>query len=115
MLGAAHSCANPLTAHFGIVHGVAVGIMLPHVVRLNAADPVAAEVYGRLSPGQDLAAQLTEWLRAAGLPVRLRDAGVPDAASLAPLAPEAAAQWTAQFNPVAVTADECAALYKAAW
>ncbi len=29
MLGAAHSCANPLTARFGITHGVAVGLMLP--------------------------------------------------------------------------------------
>src|SRR5205809_2548601 len=35
MLGAAHSAANPLTAHFGIVHGQAVGMMLPHVVRVN--------------------------------------------------------------------------------
>src|SRR5690606_25520674 len=31
MLGAAHSAANPLTAHFDVVHGWAVGIMLPHV------------------------------------------------------------------------------------
>jgi len=28
MLGAAHSAANPLTAHYGIVHGQAVGMML---------------------------------------------------------------------------------------
>jgi alcohol dehydrogenase len=39
MLGAAHSAANPLTAHCGVIHGVAVGLMLPHVVRFNAADP----------------------------------------------------------------------------
>ena len=39
MLGAAHSAANPLTAHFGIIHGQAVGIMLPHVVRFNAQQP----------------------------------------------------------------------------
>src|SRR5207244_4094722 len=31
MLGAAHSAANPLTAHFDVMHGVAVGVMLPHV------------------------------------------------------------------------------------
>jgi len=36
MLGAAHAAANPLTAHFGIVHGQAVGLMLPHVIRFNA-------------------------------------------------------------------------------
>ncbi len=42
MLGAAHSAANPLTAHFGVAHGMAVGMMLPHVVRFNARDPKAA-------------------------------------------------------------------------
>ena len=36
---AAHSAANPLTAHYGIVHGQAVGLMLPQVIRFNAADP----------------------------------------------------------------------------
>ena len=30
--------ANALTAVCGIVHGVAVGLMLPHVVRFNSAD-----------------------------------------------------------------------------
>ena len=28
MLGGAHSCANPLTAKFHVVHGEAVGVML---------------------------------------------------------------------------------------
>src|SRR5216117_2008671 len=36
MLGAAHSAANPLTAHFNLIHGHAVGVMLPHVVRFNS-------------------------------------------------------------------------------
>ena len=40
MLGAAHACANPLTARYGVAHGVAVGLMLPAVVALNA--PAAA-------------------------------------------------------------------------
>ena len=35
MLGAAHACANPLTARFGLTHGVALAILLPHVVRWN--------------------------------------------------------------------------------
>src|SRR5262245_19871954 len=38
MLGAAHAAANPLTTHFGIVHGQAVGLMLPHVIRFNASE-----------------------------------------------------------------------------
>lgn len=115
MLGAAHSCANPLTAHFGIVHGVAVGIMLPHVVRLNAAEATACTAYHQLSPGHEMADRITGWLGAAGLPMRLRDAGVKQAAALVPLASEAAAQWTAQFNPVPVGAGDFARLYAAAW
>ena len=35
MLGAAHALANPLTAGYGIAHGEAVGLMLPHVIRVN--------------------------------------------------------------------------------
>src|SRR5439155_21251680 len=33
MLGATHACANPVTAHYGTTHGVAIAVMLPHVVR----------------------------------------------------------------------------------
>ena len=36
MLGATHACANPLAALHGTTHGVAIAIMLPHVVRWNA-------------------------------------------------------------------------------
>src|SRR6476469_1664942 len=39
MLGAAHSAANPLTAHHGIVHGQAVGVVLPGIIRFNAKNP----------------------------------------------------------------------------
>src|SRR5205809_2311092 len=49
MLGVCHACANPLTAHYGITHGLAIGILLPHVVRFNAravANLVGAVVEG---------------------------------------------------------------------
>ena len=36
MLGAAHACANPLTAKYQITHGLAVSLMLPHVIELNS-------------------------------------------------------------------------------
>src|SRR5690349_7218815 len=49
MLGAAHSAANPLTAHYGTPHGQAVGLMLPHVVRFNAHDPTAAQAYAEMA------------------------------------------------------------------
>lgn len=46
MLGAAHACANPLTAHYNTEHGVAISLMLPHVVRWNGA--VVGERYANL-------------------------------------------------------------------
>ena len=46
MLGAAHACANPLTARHNLPHGLALAILLPHVVRWNA--PVARERYAAL-------------------------------------------------------------------
>src|SRR3984885_5294915 len=49
MLGAAHAAANPLTAHFGLVHGQAVGMMLPWVVRFNGRDPAARQAYAELA------------------------------------------------------------------
>lgn len=120
MLGAAHSAANPLTTRFGIVHGQAVGMMLPHVVRFNSQDPSARETYrelmahaGETSNGEDLAARLESVLRAAGAPTTLAESGVtPDA--IPELAAQAAAQWTAQFNPRAITAADFESLYRAA-
>ncbi len=46
MLGAAHACANPLTANYNTDHGVAIGLMLPHVVRWNGH--VVADRYREL-------------------------------------------------------------------
>jgi len=55
MLGAAHSAANPLTAHYGIVHGQAVGMMLPHVVRFNGKDEAALQGYAQLASAPEIA------------------------------------------------------------
>src|SRR5213079_2259376 len=47
MLGVCHALANPLTAHYGITHGIAIGILLPHVLRFNAA--AVGGLYGDLA------------------------------------------------------------------
>jgi alcohol dehydrogenase len=116
MLGAAHAAANPLTAHFGVTHGVAVGIMLPWVVRFNAA--TTPELYAELAVtfenAEDLASGLTSWLEVAGLPTSLREAKV-DAAAMPELAKEAADQWTAAFNPRPVGVDDFECLYRSAY
>jgi len=120
MLGAAHSTANPLTARYGTVHGQAVGTMLPHVVRYNAADPEARELYellaryGGVSGGvQGLVGAIEALLGAAELPRSVAEAGV-DEAAIPELARQAAEQWTARFNPRAIGATEFQELYRSA-
>jgi len=122
MLGAAHACANPLTADHGIVHGQAVGLMLPHVVRLNA--DAAADRYAELAREIDpaattataaerLAAWLTTLLGQGRLATTLGGLGIA-APDVPRLAAAAALQWTAGFNPRPATADDLALLYEAA-
>lgn len=113
MLGAAHACANPLTARFEIVHGVAVGLMLPHVIRFNAA--AGANPYADLDESAEhLAERIAGFGRTAGLPSRLRDLAVPQSA-LRELAPLAAAQWTASYNPRPVSSADIERIYHQAW
>jgi alcohol dehydrogenase len=118
MLGVCHSCANPLTAHYGITHGVAIGLMLPHVVRFNAV--AAGEHYSVLAKeaglanADALAARVANFAAVAGLPRSLKEAGV--AAGILPLlADEANQQWTARFNPRPVTESDILELYRTAY
>ena len=78
MLGAAHACANPLTAHFDLTHGVAVGLMLPHVIKFNAETvnghyDELAETAGLKAGSESLAARISALFEMNDLPVRLRD------------------------------------------
>jgi len=128
MLGAAHAAANPLTAHYGVVHGVAVGVMLPHVVRFNGQDAVARHAYAELASAPEIAcvsdghepalealvARLESLLNLAQMPRSLADCGV-KRSKIKTLAEEAARQWTTGFNPRAVTEADFVALYEAAF
>lgn len=124
MLGAAHSAANPLTAHFGTAHGKAVGLMLPHIVRFNSSDASSGQVYhdlalvGRICSSSDapdvasekLAAHIEGLLDLAKLPRSLTDCGAHNG-DLTRLAEEACGQWTAQFNPRTLTTEDFRGLY----
>ena len=128
MLGAAHSAANPLTAHYNIVHGHAVGIMLPLVVRFNAQDPVALQAYAELASTLELArvsdglnsaleallSRLESLLNLAGVPRSLADCGV-ESSKIKQLAEEASRQWTATFNPRPIAVADFITLYEAAF
>ncbi len=112
MLGAAHSCANPLTAKFNVVHGEAVGVMLPHIIRFNSQLPEAAATYASYYSG-DLAKRITELLTLAKMPVKISHYGVKKA-DIPALAEMAMKQWTAQFNPRSLTVADFEELYQKA-
>ena len=133
MLGATHACANPLTAHHGTTHGVAIAVMLPHVVRWNAEHVdggyrTLMNICGvRLPRGSArgtqpdpreaadrLALRLEDLRRAGGLPATLRELGVPRE-NLSALAADAAKQWTGTFNPRPFDAAAALALYERAY
>jgi alcohol dehydrogenase len=113
MLGAAHACANPLTARCDIVHGVAVGVMLPHVVAFNSQN--GANPYAALDDDVERFISLLHRLReAAGLPSSLSALNV-DRELLQELALDAATQWTASFNPRRVDAEALLTCYEMAY
>ncbi len=123
MLGAAHALANPLTAHYGMIHGQAVGMMLPRVIRFNAEH--VGEGYFELAricknapslkqeAAQFLAHRIESIAAIAKIPRSLESLGV-SPGMLTVLADEAAQQWTSKFNPRPVGYNELLSLYQAA-
>jgi alcohol dehydrogenase len=126
MLGATHALANPLTIRYGIAHGQAIGLMLPHVIRFNGRE--FGNWYRDLLEGtsgpngfpdpasgyEGLARFVAELAQRAGLPERLSECGVEEA-KLPELAAEAAKQWTGSFNPRRVGEAELLGLYRTAF
>ncbi len=125
MLGAALSAANPLTARHGVVHGRAVALMVPAVIRHNAVDPAIARLYAELAiearivaAGENVERVVGALLDAverildhAGMPRRLADLGI-DPTGIPALAADAADQWTARFNPRPVDVADFTSLYR---
>jgi alcohol dehydrogenase class IV len=111
-IGAAHSMANPLTKHFNITHGIAVGMVLPYVMLFNA--PAQAKKYKQIafalgvrpeegeddeSIGKKGARKLRSLLNELSLPPNLAKMGVKE--DLIPtMAHEALAQLSIDYNPV---------------
>lgn len=113
MLGAAHACANPLTAHFGIPHGVAVGLMLPAVIRFNG-ETQGARYRGLCENPDALAQKIIALKDRADLPHRLRDLGIARD-RLPSLAKNATEQWTGAFNPRPVDEPAYLSLYESVY
>jgi alcohol dehydrogenase len=91
-LGSAHSMSHSCGAHFGVPHGVANAINLPHVIRFNAgggsdiadryrdlADVLGVEGGGSdAAVGDALASHIEDMTERMGLPTRLSQVGVPE-------------------------------------
>ncbi len=126
MLGAAHALANPLTANYGITHGEAISLMLPHVIRHNGRQVEAwyrelvSSVPSTVFPVQvhsatdALAKFVRHVTRQAGLAATIKECDVPRD-DLPQLATAAAHQWTGNFNPVDLSTDDYLKLYEAAY
>ena len=123
MLGAAHACANPLTARYNIPHGLALALVLPQVVRWNGA--AAKDRYAALlgaprrrardeDPAETLARRVEDFAVAGHLSITLSDAGV-DEDAIPDLAAQAAQQWTGSFNPRPFDAAGAEEIYRAAF
>ena len=120
--------ANPLTARYGVLHGHAVGLMLPAVIRFNAQDAGVAPLYHELAvqgglieagpmngtpPGDKIAGFLRKYQRQTGLPQSLDGLDISDG-DIEVLAADAAKQWTGTFNPRPVGANEFVGMYREA-
>ncbi|MBM4200097.1 MAG: iron-containing alcohol dehydrogenase [Gammaproteobacteria bacterium] len=124
MLGSAHSAANPLTAHFGVTHGHAVSAVLPSIIEYNSESPEVSHLYTRLMVESGLSEEISSTdvvvrelvlrvrglLKSTGLAMSLDNLGIPRKAIPA-LAREASEQWTARFNPRAMTVCDFEAIY----
>jgi maleylacetate reductase len=122
-----HGICHVLGGRTGVAHGVLNAIMLPHVMRFNAATVPAAmsAIADAMGPdshptllqrGMELSAPERVAAMVASLPVpqRLRDAAVPESI-LESAAEEAAANPTVQANPRPVTRTDLHHLLRSAW
>jgi alcohol dehydrogenase class IV len=125
---AVHALAYPLGGHFHIPHGLSNALVLPHVLGFNAN--VAAPLYAELAPlvlgdalragsemeqAEQFIGALADFSQRSGLPMRLRDVGVPQD-MLPTLARDAMLQQRLLVNnPREMTEAHALAIYQVAY
>jgi alcohol dehydrogenase class IV len=126
-LGSVHAMSHPAGAQFGVPHGVANAIHLPHVIRFNAeggadiADRYReiAELFGVESGGSGaevggaLADHIAALVERLGLPTRLSQVGVPES-GIPALVEGAMGDGTTLLNPREPSESDYEELYKRA-
>jgi alcohol dehydrogenase class IV len=122
-LGSVHAMSHPAGAQFGVPHGVANAIHLPHVIQHNAeggaeiADRYRdiADIFDVAEPevGPALAAYITGLIGRLGLPTRLSEVGVPED-GIPDLVEGAMGDGTTLLNPREMSEEDYAELYRRA-
>ncbi|GAX90019.1 iron-containing alcohol dehydrogenase family protein [Effusibacillus lacus] len=107
-LGLAHAIGSALSGHCHVPHGIAIGLLLPHVVEFNSpARPEKAakiaELMGVTADGtaelaEEAAPAVAQLVQDIGLPTRLREVGVPEE-KLADIAQDSFKSGMMKFNP----------------
>jgi len=110
LLGLTHAMAHSLGAVCGLPHGVANGILLPHVMRFNLEEvpellgdigqAMGAAIHGRdrKEAGEAAVSEMETLLKRIDLPVRLRDVGIKEE-SLKTCAELAMSDGSIIYNP----------------
>jgi alcohol dehydrogenase len=114
MLGAAHACAEPLRANYGLAHGAALALVLPTVIEWTAMDEdvmLPPDIFAL--PDFDLPGHLRKLAQRAGLPTSMNEANIPEGA-LPRLADAAVVQWTGKFSPRKFDTEAALEIYRAA-
>jgi alcohol dehydrogenase class IV len=126
-LGSTHAMSHPCGAHYGVPHGVANAINLPHVIRFNAAggsdiadrfrdvnELLGLEVGGDdEAVGDALATHVRELVASLGLPTRLSEVGVPEE-GIPVLVEGAMGDGTTLLNPREPSEEDYEELFRAA-
>lgn len=126
-VAAVHALAYPIGGHFKIPHGLSNALVLPHVLRFNAATSAASYAETAVATFPELTSvpaserahafcdELAAFSKKCGLPQRLRDVGI-DKASLPRLATDAARQTRLLVNnPRAMNEQDMLKIYEDAW
>jgi len=127
-VAAVHALAYPIGGTFHVPHGLSNALVLPHVLRFNAPDAyalyaeIAADAFPELAQVEGAQARCAGFIdalaglsRELGMPTRLRDVDIPEAA-LEKMARDAMLQTRLLVNnPRPVEESDALAIYRAAW
>lgn len=121
-LGIVHAMALPLSALFGVPHGLANAILLPYGMRYNA--PHASQVYAAVAQALGVqgapdelpmaaAERVRQLAQAVGAPLSMAEVGVQEEA-IADMAAEAIKSAHIKVNPRPLELDDLVAVYRQA-